>query len=98
MQTKIALAVTASCLAEVARVRVAPRDDAEQVTQLLRGEPVTVLETRDGWARIRTAYDYPGWIHQDALVDGAGTLTGASPCVDPVEAARSFLGAPYEWG
>src|SRR5262249_37767352 len=44
------------------------------------------------------AYDYPGWIREDALVDGTGTLTGASSSGDTVEAARSYLGAPYEWG
>jgi cell wall-associated NlpC family hydrolase len=71
---------------------------AEQVTQLLPGEPVTVDGRRDGWAQIRTAYDYPGWVREDALVDGTGTLTGPGPYRDPVDAARSFLGAPYEWG
>ena len=68
------------------------------MTQLLLGEPVEVEEARDGWCRVRTAYDYPGWIHEEALVDGTGTLTGASPYENPIEAARSYLGAPYEWG
>ena len=48
-------------------MRAEPRADAEQVTQLLRGEPVSVLEERDGWARIETAYGYPGWARADAL-------------------------------
>ncbi len=65
---------------------------------MLAGEPLAVEERRNGWARIRTAYDYPGWVREDVLVDGTGTLTGASPCDNPVEAARSYLGAPYEWG
>jgi gamma-D-glutamyl-L-lysine dipeptidyl-peptidase len=68
------------------------------VTQLLPGEPITVEEQRDAWARIRTAYGYPGWVREDALVDGTGTLTGAGPSEDIIEAARSYLGAPYEWG
>ena len=68
-------------------VRAEPRDDAEQVTQLLAEEPVEVEETRDGWLRVRTAYDYPGWVRESALAP-----------TDPVEVARSYLGAPYEWG
>jgi cell wall-associated NlpC family hydrolase len=81
-------------------VRVAPEDAAEQVTQLLPEEPVEIEETRDGWSRIRTAYDYPGWVREDALVSGTGTGTwpGASTYDGPVQVARSYLGAPYEWG
>jgi gamma-D-glutamyl-L-lysine dipeptidyl-peptidase len=78
-------------------VRAAPDDSSEQVTQALAGEPLTVQERRDGWARIRTGYGYPGWIREDILVAGTGTF-GASPFDDPVEAARTYLGAPYEWG
>ncbi len=77
------------CSVDVAPVRAEPRDDAERVTELLRGEPVRLEERRDGWARIRTAYDYPGWVRQDDL----GGTTG-----HPVEEARRFLGTPYLWG
>jgi gamma-D-glutamyl-L-lysine dipeptidyl-peptidase len=53
---------------------------------------------REGWARIRTAYDYPGWLRAETL-DG---VTDEDWLVvrlgDPVEEARSYLGAPYEWG
>jgi gamma-D-glutamyl-L-lysine dipeptidyl-peptidase len=82
----------------VAPVRAEPDDASEQVTQLLLGEPMRVEERRNGWARIRTAYDYPGWVREDVLVDRTGTLAGAGPYEDPIEAARSYLGAPYEWG
>ena len=54
-----------SPLEEVVPVRAEPRDDAEQVTQVLAGEPVTVEEHRDGWARILTAYDYPTAVFAD---------------------------------
>jgi hypothetical protein len=50
------------CAVDVAPMRAEPRDDAEQVTQALRGEPLKVLERRGGWARVITAYDYPGWL------------------------------------
>jgi Bacterial dipeptidyl-peptidase Sh3 domain len=74
-------------------VRAAPDDSSEQVTQALIGEPLTVEERRAGWARIRTAYSYPGWIRQDELASGTGTGFGACPYDDPVEAARSYLPA-----
>ena len=88
---------TSSVAASVAAVRAEPDDTAEQVTQVLRGEPLTVDERRAGWARIRTAYDYPGWIREDALGDGHGSLPKQREG-DPVEEARAYLGAPYEWG
>jgi gamma-D-glutamyl-L-lysine dipeptidyl-peptidase len=77
------------CSVDVAAVRAEPSGDAERVTELLRGEPVAVEERRDGWARIRTVYDYPGWVREEEIagVDG-----------DPVEQARRYLGTPYLWG
>ncbi|MDQ3875090.1 MAG: C40 family peptidase [Actinomycetota bacterium] len=89
----------AECRAAVAPVRAEPRGDAEQVTQILRGEPITVGERRAGWARIRTAYDYPGWIREDALGSPARSdWLRSRGSGDPVAEARSYLGAPYEWG
>ncbi len=66
-------------------MRAEPRDDAEQVTQAVAGEPLWVEEERDGWLRVRTAYGYPGWIR-----DASGG--------DAVAAARAYLGTRYEWG
>jgi len=77
------------CSVDVAAVRAEPRDDAERVTELLQGEPVRVEEHRDGWTRIRTAYDYPGWVRDEDLAGVPG---------DPVEQARRYLGTPYLWG
>src|SRR5438552_6924228 len=77
------------CSVEVAPVRAGPRDDAERVTELLEGEPVHVEERRDGWARIVTAYDYPGWVRAEQLAGRPG---------DPVAEARAYVGTPYAWG
>ena len=78
------------CSVEVAAVRAEPRDEAERVTEIVRGETVHVDTRQDGWARIRTAYDYPGWVREDQLDGGAFG--------DPVEEARRYLGTPYLWG
>ena len=86
-----------TCIADVAPVRAEPDDAAEQVTQALAGEPLTVEERRRGWVRIRTAYDYPGWIRASALGEGERSFP-KSRDGDPIQEARAYLGAPYEWG
>ena len=88
-----------SCSADLASVRAEPREDAEQVTQLLRGEPVSVLEERAGWARIETAYGYPGWVEAESV--RGSRIEGRWPEAvsdDVLAEARSYLGASYEWG
>jgi cell wall-associated NlpC family hydrolase len=87
-----------SCAVAVAPIRAAPDDTAEQVTQALRGEPLTVEERREGWARVRTAYGYPGWIRDDALGRPADREWIVPRDGDPLTEARAYLGAPYEWG
>src|SRR5262249_56686086 len=72
--------------------------DGEQVTQVVRGEPLTVEERRDGWARIRTAYDYPGWMREEAVGGEVDHEWLPAAKGDPVERARTYLGTPYEWG
>jgi cell wall-associated NlpC family hydrolase len=93
------MAETLACRADAEPVRAEPDEAAEQVTQALRGEPLAVEQRRDGWARIRTAYDYPGWIREQAL--GGAPAAGWLPQPrqgSPVQEARSYLGAPYLWG
>jgi hypothetical protein len=87
-----------SAAAVLASVHAEPRDDAEQVTQVFPGEPLEVESEDGGWAHIRTAYDYPGWVRVERLggeVD-AGWLVLQDG--EPVDEARAYLGCPYEWG
>ena len=88
------------CGVDFAPVRAEPDDTAEQVTQALRGEPLVLEETKGVWACIRTAYDYPGWIRGDALLEAApgDWLPEHRPDGVAAEEARAYLGAPYEWG
>lgn len=85
------------CGVAVAAIRAEPDDASEQVTQALLGEPLLVDETRGGWARIRTAYDYPGWLRAEALAEGDGELV-VDASGSPVDVARSYLGTSYLWG
>jgi gamma-D-glutamyl-L-lysine dipeptidyl-peptidase len=85
------------CAVAVAPVRAEPRDDAEQVTQALQGEPLRVEERSEDWARVLTAYDYPGWVHAEVLEDGEGELV-VDASGSPVDVARSYLGTRYLWG
>ncbi|HYA08370.1 MAG TPA: SH3 domain-containing C40 family peptidase, partial [Gaiellaceae bacterium] len=79
-------------------VRAEPRDDAEQVTQVLPGEPFTAGESGGGWVRIRTAYGYPGWIREEALGGEPDPAWLERRVDEPLELARSLLGSPYLWG
>jgi cell wall-associated NlpC family hydrolase len=83
---------------DIAPVRREPSDGAEQVTQLLLGEPVTVHERRAGWAHIETAYGYPGWVREEALGEPAEGEWPVRREGDVLAEARAYLGAPYEWG
>jgi gamma-D-glutamyl-L-lysine dipeptidyl-peptidase len=93
------VAETCFCAADVAPLHAAADVSSEQVSQALRGEPLVVVARHDGWARVTTAYDYPGWITVDVLsAEPVGEWLPAPRAGDPVEEARAYLGAPYLWG
>ena len=51
--------------------------DADVVSQAIYATSVTVLEEREGWARIRTPDDYTGWVEASGLIGGAGEPYGS---------------------
>jgi hypothetical protein len=89
-----------SCRIAVAPLHVERRATSERDSEVLAGEPVELLERRDGWARIRTDYGHEGWIADDAI--GGAAPPGPWSLVEsgrtPVEEARAYLGARYLWG
>lgn len=83
---------------QLVALRAEPSGDAEQVTQAVRGEPLRVLEERDGWARVETAYAYPGWVRCGELGGEPDSEWLRPVADDPVGHARTLVGTPYEWG
>lgn len=55
---------------------------------------------RDGsFLRIRTAYDYTGWVHKSQIgLARPGDWAKRPLGTDLLEIARRFKGAPYKWG
>jgi len=79
-------------------IRAESSGAAEQVTQALPGEPLRLLEERGDWARVETAYSYPGWARLEDL-GGEPDPDWLRPfAADPVEHALTLLGTPYQWG
>ena len=53
----------------VAPLRGEPRHSAEQVDQVILGTPLHVLERKGSFAKVRTPYDYEGWIAINLTTD-----------------------------
>lgn len=65
---------TVFCFQSLIPVRSEHKDQAEIVTQLLFGEPATIIDSYNQWRKIRIAHDdYEGWIDrkQVAIIDKA---------------------------
>jgi gamma-D-glutamyl-L-lysine dipeptidyl-peptidase len=63
----------------VAPMFAEPRVASAQISQLVAGRPVELLEQRDDWYRVCGPDDYEGWLHR-------GYLTAADASID----VRSF--------
>jgi cell wall-associated NlpC family hydrolase len=89
-----------AAVAAYAPLRRAPREDAEQTSELLRGERFRVLDLAGGWAWGCCAHDgYVGYLP----VAGLGPLEQAptpptADGADPVAVAETLVGTPYVWG
>jgi cell wall-associated NlpC family hydrolase len=82
----------ASCTVYAAPLRAAPTHRAEQVSELLYGEAVRILEDDDkGWQRVRCLWDgYEGWCTTGQLHKmGAETARAGAPYL--VTGTRSAL-------
>ncbi len=76
--------------ADVARVRSAPTTGAEIEARLRINTPVTVLEEKDGWSRIRMtdrpeSYPIEGWVASSLLGEGTLTTTDVSRAAEASE-------------
>ncbi|HEY1336530.1 MAG TPA: NlpC/P60 family protein [Bryobacteraceae bacterium] len=76
-------------LEPVANMYSRPTEDADVVSQAIYGANVGLLEQKEGWARVRTADDYSGWIPLRALKAGPGYA--ASGRVAMVESLRCHI-------
>jgi len=63
------------CHLTVIPVRKEPNDRSEQVTQLLFGETITVLDKQAKWSLIRGEDGYEGWIDNKQYKSGANSFT-----------------------
>ena len=73
MHLFMALALLAATLPEavvlkpVANMYAQPAADTEVVSQAIYGTNISVVETRPGWLRVRTADEYTGWMPAEDL-------------------------------
>ena len=92
-------------------VLLVPDVEAEQVSQLLPGEPVVVHEPGEEWTRVvapwqptsQHAAGYPGWVRSDHLHEVLEEVEHprcAAPATGAglVHLAAGYLGTPYQWG
>ncbi len=66
-QTQAPAPVVMTVVRPVANMYSAATTDVDVVSQAIYGVSVNVLETKQGWAKVRTPDDYTGWMETSAL-------------------------------
>jgi cell wall-associated NlpC family hydrolase len=77
-----ALFVAAVVGRPVANMHSKPSAEAEVVSQAIYGAQISVIEQRAGWARVRTADEYTGWMAAGAFRPGAYASSGRAAFVE----------------
>ncbi|HWQ55634.1 MAG TPA: NlpC/P60 family protein [Bryobacteraceae bacterium] len=67
----VAAAGNAVIVKPVANMYSRAAEDADVVSQAIYGANVAIVEQQAGWARIRTADDYTGWVPEGSIRTGA---------------------------
>src|SRR5256886_14618872 len=89
-------AVTTAAVAPLLRE---PRIAADRVSELLHGEPLALLERRDGtWLRVRAPDGYHGWVHAGFVATGSDDWAAdwtARATARPLGADAKFEDRPF---
>jgi cell wall-associated NlpC family hydrolase len=65
--------------------------DTDVVSQAVYATPVTVLEEKGGWAKIKTPDDYTGWVESPALAGRSGDPYGSGKNVVQVRSLFAHI-------
>lgn len=91
----------AVCTVAAAPVRKEPSHRTEMINQLLFGETMEVLETKEEWLKIRSLYDdYEGWLTHHLITDIPETVAKAtinyiaSGLINPITLPDQLINAP----
>lgn len=68
-----------------------PTGDADVVSQAIYATRITVLEEKDGWARIKTPDEYTGWVESSALIGRSGEPYGSGKNVVQVRSLFAHI-------